>query len=297
MSQTSCLVCGWSRPVGGGAPVDASDPFRDVLATSDSTDDPFGERKASGALPSNMPAIPTLPKGPQGAVAAQSGFLSTSPMLFVAAAAFGFLGVLLVGGLLMLALSGDDPVDVAGAQEAVRVLSRKPDRSALDYITLGHAHADLDDVGKALAAYRSAASKGSVDERSVQYAFAHLKDPLQGRYAGLLLAEVHRDDVTERLIEGVENDNLNHRRNSLLALETRHAATDALREKVARLDLISDATCDMRKEALLVLEKIGASAEAAIAIETAIGRGAVENSCMSTNLPIVLRMVRERAGS
>lgn len=230
-------------------------------------------------------------------VAAQSGFMATSPLLFVAAAAFGFLGVLTLGGILLLAFSGDDPVDVAAAEEAVRMLSQKPDRSALDYITLGHAHADLDDVGKALAAYRSAANKGSVDERSVQYAFSHLKDPLQGRYAGLLLAEVHRDDVTERLNDGVENDNLNHRRNSLLALETRHAATDALREKVARHDLISDATCDMRKEALMVLEKIGASAEAAIAIETAIGRGAVENSCMSTNLPIVLRMVRERAGS
>jgi serine/threonine protein kinase len=213
-----------------------------------------------------------------------------------AIAAAAAIAIVLIAVLVLVIAGGDDRlarIDAGQGQAVLDEIEAIPSdqRSGRDHLLAGHALASLDEAGKALKAYESAAELGELDERVQQHAIDQLERRKADTAIKLLIAWPD-DTVTPRLIELSQSGGWWPRHHAVRVLTERGLEDKVDRTKLAIVDLDTGDKCTMRRYGLRQLKKYGKGPEAVAALDRAVERKG--NKCLRDEIADARKAVVER---
>jgi hypothetical protein len=277
---------GTAAPAGGGAkglpgPPGAADIPEETTAPRRVPREPLARKV--------LEALPIPPDSPA------ERFLR-SPFVLPVVGLSSYLFVVILGALIMSG-SGDPTLRRIDSQQAgsvMREILQKPsgERTARDFLMLGHAYARQAETARALDAYAAAARKGGADERALDYVVKALEHPLGDAAVGVL-KDWQGNDVGARLEDMLGSDDYHARHHALEALKTRGQGGALQQQQVAIVDVKKGTDCAQRKEGLMRLEQVGSGGGAVDAIES-LREKFSENTCLLADIERVRNAVDGR---
>lgn len=169
-------------------------------------------------------------------------------------------------------LSSGEGSSTSNARDALSTIAAVQEievsaRTGQDWLSLGEAHMNLEQPAEALDAFGEAAKRKETNENMLLFSIRMLGEGLFADKAIRVLGDFAGTNVDEKLRETLSDENGFRRRQALKTLQMRGVATVSMRVKVNIKDLLTELSCESRKQALVELMKIAHGADAQSALD------------------------------